>query len=120
MTVLGGLQVDGAAASPTGWCPAGSCPAWAARWIWCQRRAARGRGDDAHREGRAEDRARAAPAADLGAAGSLIVTELAVIEPTPDGLLLRERAPGVSVAPIVRATEAELLVPDEVPEMVLG
>jgi acetate CoA/acetoacetate CoA-transferase beta subunit len=48
---------------------------------------------------------------------SLIVTELAVIAPTPRGLELRERAPGVSVEAILVATEAELLVPDEVPEM---
>ncbi len=48
---------------------------------------------------------------------SLIVTELAVIEPTPDGLLLRERAPGVSLRTILEATEADLIVPDQVPEM---
>ena len=51
---------------------------------------------------------------------SLIVTELAVIEPTPAGLLLRERAPGIAVADIVRATQATLLLPDDVPEMVLA
>jgi acetate CoA/acetoacetate CoA-transferase beta subunit len=51
---------------------------------------------------------------------SLIVTELAVIEPTPRGLLLRERAPGVEVARITRATGTALLIPDEVPEMALG
>jgi acetate CoA/acetoacetate CoA-transferase beta subunit len=48
---------------------------------------------------------------------SLIVTELAVIAPTERGLELRERAPGVSVEAIRRATEAELIVPDHVPEM---
>ena len=47
-----------------------------------------------------------------------IVTELAVIDVTPDGFVLRERAPGVSVAQIVAATAGKLLVPDgEVPEM---
>lgn len=50
----------------------------------------------------------------------LIVTDLAVIEPAEDGLLLRERAPGVSIAEIVDATEAILIVPDTVPEMDLN
>ena len=48
---------------------------------------------------------------------SLVVTELAVIEPTPEGLLLRERAPGVSVEDVVVATDAKLLFTGEVPEM---
>jgi acetate CoA/acetoacetate CoA-transferase beta subunit len=51
---------------------------------------------------------------------NLLVTDLAVIEPTPKGLLLRERAPGVEVADILAATEARLLVPDAVPEMQLA
>jgi acetate CoA/acetoacetate CoA-transferase beta subunit len=50
---------------------------------------------------------------------SLVVTDLAVIEPTAQGLVLRERAPGVSVEAILAATAARLLVPDEVPEMTL-
>ena len=44
----------------------------------------------------------------------LIVTELAVIEPTPDGLILRETAPGVTIEQVLRATEADLKVPDTV------
>lgn len=51
---------------------------------------------------------------------SLIVTELAVIEPTAQGLVLRERGPAVSVEAIQAATEARLLMPDEVPEMRLA
>jgi acetate CoA/acetoacetate CoA-transferase beta subunit len=51
---------------------------------------------------------------------SLVVTELAVIEPTEAGLALKERAPGVPVAAILAATEAPLLVPEQVPEMPLG
>jgi acetate CoA/acetoacetate CoA-transferase beta subunit len=51
---------------------------------------------------------------------SLIVTDLAVIEPTEAGLVLRERAPGVSVQDIVAATAARLVVPDDVPEMQLA
>jgi acetate CoA/acetoacetate CoA-transferase beta subunit len=51
---------------------------------------------------------------------SLLVTELAVIEPTPEGLALRERAPGVTIDDILAATAAKLLVPERVPEMELG
>lgn len=50
---------------------------------------------------------------------SLIVTDLAVIEPGPDGLVLRERAPGVGLDAIVSATSARLLIDDAVPEMCL-
>jgi len=45
-----------------------------------------------------------------------IITDLAVLEVTPHGLRLTERAPGVTVDEILNATEAELLV-DEVVEM---
>lgn len=48
---------------------------------------------------------------------SLVVTEMAVIEPTEAGLVLRERAPGVSIADIRVATAARLLVEGDVPEM---
>ena len=44
----------------------------------------------------------------------LIVTELAVIEPTERGLVLRETAPGVSVEQVRRATQAHLTVPEGV------
>ena len=50
---------------------------------------------------------------------SLIVTEMAVIEPTGEGLVLREVAPGVTVEQVRRATEAELIVGGAVPEMAL-
>jgi acetate CoA/acetoacetate CoA-transferase beta subunit len=48
---------------------------------------------------------------------SLVVTELAVLEPTERGLVLKELAPGVKVDEVRQATEAELIVPDRVPEM---
>jgi acetate CoA/acetoacetate CoA-transferase beta subunit len=48
---------------------------------------------------------------------SLIVTEMAVIEPTAEGLLLRELAPGITVAAVRQATEADLIIPDQVSEM---
>jgi acetate CoA/acetoacetate CoA-transferase beta subunit len=51
---------------------------------------------------------------------NLVVTELAVIEPTREGLLLREHAPGVAISDIVKATEARLIIPDTVPEMDLS
>ncbi|MFD0795927.1 3-oxoacid CoA-transferase subunit B [Maribacter chungangensis] len=48
-----------------------------------------------------------------------IVTNLAVLEITPEGFLLLERAPGVSVDEIKAATEGTLIINGEVPEMVL-
>ncbi|MFT0713902.1 3-oxoacid CoA-transferase subunit B [Flagellimonas lutimaris] len=46
-----------------------------------------------------------------------IVTNLAVLEVTPDGFKLLERAPGVSVEEIEKATEGKLVVNGEIPEM---
>ncbi len=46
-----------------------------------------------------------------------IVTNLAVIEVTKDGFKLLERAPGVSVEDIKKATEGKLLVEGDIPEM---
>jgi acetate CoA/acetoacetate CoA-transferase beta subunit len=49
----------------------------------------------------------------------LLVTEMAVIAFDDDGATLMETAPGVTAAQVVAATEAELLVPENVPEMAL-
>ncbi|PWL39781.1 succinyl-CoA--3-ketoacid-CoA transferase [Flagellimonas aquimarina] len=46
-----------------------------------------------------------------------IVTNLAVMEVTGEGFKLLERAPGVSVETIIRATEGKLIVEGEIPEM---
>ncbi|WP_211850357.1 hypothetical protein [Plastoroseomonas hellenica] len=48
---------------------------------------------------------------------SLVVTDLAVLKPTDDGLVLHERAPGVSIEAVVAATAAALLIQGDVPEM---
>lgn len=50
---------------------------------------------------------------------SLIVTELAVIEPTEQGLVLKELAPDVTTEQVVAATQAKLIVPDTVSLMKL-
>jgi 3-oxoacid CoA-transferase subunit B len=49
----------------------------------------------------------------------LIVTELGVIEVTPEGLVLRELAPGVTVEDVQRATEPALRVAPDLKSMVL-
>ena len=48
-----------------------------------------------------------------------VVTELAVIDITEEGFLLRERAPGVSIEEIQAKTAGKLMVPGEVKEMKL-
>jgi acetate CoA/acetoacetate CoA-transferase beta subunit len=51
---------------------------------------------------------------------SLVVTELAVIEPTAEGLVLKEVAEGVSVEQVIAATEAKLVIPPKVATMPLA
>lgn len=46
-----------------------------------------------------------------------IVTELAVMEVTDKGVKLLERAPGVSLEDIVKATEVTLIIEGDIPEM---
>ena len=48
-----------------------------------------------------------------------IVTNLAVLEVVEEGFLLLERAPGVSVDEIKKATQGKLIVRGDVPEMIL-
>ncbi len=43
---------------------------------------------------------------------NLIVTELAVMEVSDKGVVLKELAPGVTVEDVINATEAELIIPE--------
>ncbi len=47
---------------------------------------------------------------------SLVVTDVAVMEPTPEGMVLRECAPGWSADDVQEVTGAMLVVPDDVAE----
>jgi acetate CoA/acetoacetate CoA-transferase beta subunit len=49
-----------------------------------------------------------------------VITEMAVIRPEEDGLVLLERAPGVAIEDITAATGARLSIRGEVPEMQLA
>jgi acetate CoA/acetoacetate CoA-transferase beta subunit len=51
---------------------------------------------------------------------NLVITELAVIEPSDQGLILKERAPGITVENVVAATQALLIIPRTVPEMAIS
>jgi len=51
---------------------------------------------------------------------SLVVTELAVLETTERGLLLKEVAPGATPQDVIAATDARLIVPADVPTMRLA
>lgn len=48
-----------------------------------------------------------------------IVTNLAVLEVVPEGFKLLERAPGVSVEDIQQATEGNLIIEGDIPEMTI-
>jgi acetate CoA/acetoacetate CoA-transferase beta subunit len=50
---------------------------------------------------------------------TLVVTDLAVLEPSAQGLILKERAPGVSLEAVRAATAAPLIILGDVPEMAL-
>lgn len=49
----------------------------------------------------------------------LIVTEKAVLEVTPDGMILKEMAPGLTIEDILKDTEANLIIADDVKSMEL-
>jgi 3-oxoacid CoA-transferase subunit B len=48
-----------------------------------------------------------------------VVTDLAVLDVTPEGFVLKERAPGVSVEEIQQKTLGRLIVEGDIPEMVI-
>ncbi len=48
-----------------------------------------------------------------------IVTDLAVLDVTPDGFRLLERAPGVSIEQIKAATEGRLIIEGDIPEIIV-
>lgn len=50
----------------------------------------------------------------------IIVTDLAYIEVTDKGLVLKEVAPGVTIDDVIAKTEASLIIPPNVPEMKLN
>lgn len=49
-----------------------------------------------------------------------VVTELAVLEITPQGFKLLERAPGITVEHIIASTEASLIIEGDIPEMTIS
>jgi acetate CoA/acetoacetate CoA-transferase beta subunit len=117
LTVLGGLQVDASGRLANWMVPGKLVPgmggamdlvAGARRVIVAMQHSARG-------EPKIVEELTLPPTATRRI--SLVVTDLAVIEPTSEGLLLRERAPGVTVEQIVAATGAKLLIIGDVPEM---
>lgn len=120
MTVLGGLQVDEAGHLANWKVPGKMVPGMggamdlvtgAARVVVAMQHAARGQ-------------SKIVPRCTLPLTArrrvDLIVTDLAVIQPTADGLVLRERAPGISVDDILAATDARLIVNGAIPEMALS
>lgn len=120
MTVLGGLQVDAAGHLANWKVPGRMVPGMggamdlvtgAARVVVAMQHAARGASKIVPRC--------TLPLTSLRRV-DLIVTDLAVLVPTDQGLELRERAPGVSVEVVLAATEAPLVVPAFVPEMALA
>jgi len=120
MTVLGGLQVDEAGQLANWKVPGKMVPGMggamdlvtgAARVIVAMQHAAKGQ-------------SKIVPHCTLPLTAQrrvdLIVTDLAVIKPTAEGLVLLERAPGISLETIRAATDAALIVRDDVPEMQLS
>jgi acetate CoA/acetoacetate CoA-transferase beta subunit len=117
MTVLGGLQVDQTGRLANWMIPGKMVPgmggamdlvAGARRVIVAMQHAARGKSKIVRRCGLPLTATRIV---------DLVVTDMAVIRFDDGRAILVERAPGVSTADVLAQTEAELVVPDHVPEM---
>lgn len=119
VTVLGGLQVDEAGRLANWKVPGKMVPGMggamdlvtgAARVIVAMQHSAKGA-------------AKIVPACTLPLTSTrrvdLIITELALIEPTDAGLVLRETAPGVSIDEICAQTTARLIIADDLKQMQL-
>jgi 3-oxoacid CoA-transferase subunit B len=50
---------------------------------------------------------------------NMVITDLAVMDLTPEGFLLKERAPGISIEEIKSKTSGRLIIPSKVVEMEL-
>jgi acetate CoA/acetoacetate CoA-transferase beta subunit len=119
MTVLGGLQVDQTGRLANWMIPGKMVPgmggamdlvAGARRVVIAMQHAARGKSKIVRRCGLPLTATRIV---------DLVVTDMAVIRFDDGRAILVERAPGVSTADVLAQTEAELVVPDHVPEMTI-
>jgi acetate CoA/acetoacetate CoA-transferase beta subunit len=119
MTVLGGLQVDQTGRLANWMIPGKMVPgmggamdlvAGARRVVIAMQHAARGKSKIVRRCSLPLTATRIV---------DLVVTDLAVIKFDDGRAILIERAPGVSTADVLAQTEAELVVPEHVPEMQL-
>jgi acetate CoA/acetoacetate CoA-transferase beta subunit len=119
ITVLGGLQVDAEGHLANWMIPGKMVPGMggamdlvsgAKRVIVAMQHAAKGKSKIVKKCGLPLTSARAV---------DLVVTDLAVLGFTGGKITLVETAPGVSIADVVAVTEAELSIPDKVPQMSL-
>ena len=117
VTVLGGLQVDARGYLANWMIPGKMVPGMggamdlvsgARRVIVAMQHAAKGKSKIVQKCGLPLTSARAV---------DLVVTDMAVMGFDDGRITLMETAPGVSVAEVIAVTEAELAIPDKVPEM---
>ncbi len=117
ITVLGGLQVDAEGHLANWMIPGKMVPGMggamdlvsgAKRVIVAMQHAAKGKSKIVQKCGLPLTSARPV---------DLVVTDMAVIGFENGRIMLMEAAPGVSIAEVIAVTEAELVIPDKVPEM---